>query len=154
MHLSQIRAQIPPLCPTLHALGLLSHADSDRAASWRWLDAPSVKHLSGGRRSVTRNRPSGPATRATLSLQKEQGGSNRSAPVERKVMFLSGLKSFGILVGTFAVVYVLTPFAVQMIIRWFPIDHPERVQSGFAILATITVYNLLRRVLGQKMPVV
>lgn len=67
-------------------------------------------------------------------------------------MFLGGLKSFGILIGTFVVVYLLTPFAVQMIIRWLPIDHPERVHSGFAILATIAVYNLLRRMLKQKMP--
>lgn len=67
---------------------------------------------------------------------------------------MGGLKSFGILVGTVAAVYLLTPFAVQTIIRWFPVDHPERVQGGFAFLATITVYNFLRRVLGPKMPMV
>jgi hypothetical protein len=95
-----------------------------------------------------------PPARATSSLKRNKVSLIEVQIAERKVMFLGGLKSFGILVGTFAAVYFLTPFAVQTIIRWFPIDHPERVQSGFAILATITVYNLLRKLLGQKMPLV
>lgn len=64
------------------------------------------------------------------------------------------MRSFLILIGTFLVVYFLGPWLSVAILHWLPVEHPERVQSGVAILTTIGVYSFLRRRFGDRVPLV
>lgn len=65
---------------------------------------------------------------------------------------MRGLKSFALFVGTFILVYMITPWMTQVIIRWLPMEPPKRIDTGVTILTTIAVYSLLRRALGERMP--
>lgn len=56
------------------------------------------------------------------------------------------------LLGTFLLVYFVTPWSVHLVVKWLPIEHPERIVNSIAIIATIVVYRLLRSHFGDKVP--
>ncbi len=62
------------------------------------------------------------------------------------------MRSAGILIGTFLLVYFVTPYLVEWLLALLPVEQPDRLTSGVAILATLAVYALLRRTLGDRMP--
>jgi uncharacterized membrane protein (DUF485 family) len=62
------------------------------------------------------------------------------------------MRSFLALVGTFLVVYFATPWLVHFLIGWLPVAHPQRIENGIAILASIGVYSFLRKRFGDKIP--
>ncbi len=62
------------------------------------------------------------------------------------------MRSAGILIGTFLLVYFVTPCLVEWLLALLPVEQPDRLTSGVAILATLAVYALLRRTLGDRMP--
>lgn len=68
---------------------------------------------------------------------------------EREV---SVLRRLLLLIGTFLLVYFLAPWLSVKILHLLPVEHPERIQSGVAILTTISVYSYLRRRFGDRVP--
>lgn len=61
------------------------------------------------------------------------------------------VRSFVLLMGTFLLVYFVAPYLVHMAMAVLPVDS-ARYGHGVTIITTLTVYYLLRWVLGERMP--
>lgn len=56
------------------------------------------------------------------------------------------------LVGTFLLVYLVVPSLVVIVLHQLPIEHPERIRQGVAMLVLIVTYAFLRRRFGNGLP--
>lgn len=64
---------------------------------------------------------------------------------------MGGLRSSAILLGSFLLVYLLTPYLVGLIFGGLPAS-AGNLERGSTILAVLAVYGLLRKWLGAEMP--
>jgi hypothetical protein len=62
------------------------------------------------------------------------------------------VRSFLILVGSFLLVYFVTPWLMYVLLRWVHFSNPDPIQNGVLILASIGVYSFLRKRLGDRLP--
>jgi hypothetical protein len=62
------------------------------------------------------------------------------------------VRSFLIVMGSFLLVYLVTPWLMHFLLQWVPVSHPDRIQSGIMILASIGVYSFLRKRFGDRLP--
>jgi hypothetical protein len=70
-----------------------------------------------------------------------QGGSSLKMP-SRFLAFLL----------TVITVYLVAPWLATLVLSWLPVEHPDRIRAGVALLAMFGAYNILRRLYGDRLP--